>query len=163
MIQNRFQPEEHIEVARKIARKRERRCADPMHSATDLESEGLLAMYQRRFNYDDRRGSMESFAWTICHSRICDATKNPRPTTLTLLPGCEGEIDTMAQVDTRDELNHLLTNLNSIERDVVMLRHGHDWKFEEIGLRYGKSKTWAYLLYSEAMRKVREGAIETRL
>lgn len=133
---------------------------------SDLIQEGRTQFLQKWEQYDPTRSNPKTFTNTVVTSHFNSLISfygREKRTALILVDFdvsvlAKGNSADLDQVDLPDELNHLrekVSHLKPGNAHLLKLYFEDDLTFDEIGMRFGKTKAWAHITIKKTLEKLR--------
>ncbi len=135
--------------------------------AEDLHSEVFLKIQSRAEEYEQEKGAVSTWIYTITHNTVIDYYRTHKimasldqeePGELTppeLI--AEGEIDTaLLNRETLEELAEALKGLSPDEKDIVVYHYYHELTLQDISEKTGLSYGQVKLRHASALKKLKK-------
>ncbi len=129
-------------------------------TAEDLTSQTFLKALEKIDSFDPAKGSYGGWVMTIAKNVLTDHFRALKPTTdIDDVWDLRSDDDVAADIEDKDshrELREALAKLPKDKREIVLLRVWEDLSYAEIAALTGKSEGNCKVIFSRAMKDLRE-------
>lgn len=130
----------------------------PLTDRDDVFSEILLKVAAQGNRYDSSKSSLSTWVYIICRSVVIDYYRK-RKAEHPLTESMASAFDLENRIEYEAELSELAEQLRTLadrERKIIILRMYKDMKFSEVARLMELSETNVRVIYSRAIKKLRE-------
>lgn len=131
--------------------------------AEDVTSETFRRALAKLSTYDDRGHPFSAWLFTIARNVARDGARKDRRQTALLdhdVPQDEWPGDGMIRIEDARLVRSLVSRLPPAQQRVVVLHYGHEWSYQCVGERMGKSEAAVKQIAYRALQTLRRWAQE---